>query len=76
MRINATAHMPCGACPAGVYDYAAVEAGVALFGACESQRDALRAAPRCRHKPGRVCMGCRDFIVASTFPITDRAGEG
>lgn len=61
--------IPCGCCHAGVYAYDAVRGGLELFGSCSTQKEALRVAPRCLHRPKQICMGARDFIVASTFPM-------
>lgn len=61
--------MPCGCCDAGTYAYEAIQGGLDLFGECTTRKEALRSAPRCMHRPKQICMGARDFIVASTFPI-------
>lgn len=61
--------MPCGQCPAGTYAYGAVVGGVDLFARCETRRDALRSAPKCRTRPGMACRGCVDWIRAAEFPV-------
>lgn len=61
--------MPCGHCPAGTYALEAVMGGIELFANCQTRRDALRAAPRCKFDGRKICMGSRDFIVASRFPL-------
>lgn len=61
--------MPCGCCRAGVYAYDAILGGLELFGQCSTRKEALKVAPRCIHRADQICMGSRDFIVASTFPI-------
>lgn len=61
---------PCGNCLAGTYAYGAVRGGIELFGDCPDQISALRVAPRCKHRPRQICMGARDFIVSSSFPIS------
>jgi hypothetical protein len=74
MRDPTEKELPCGCCSAGVYAYEAIKGGLELFGQCQTRKEALRSAPRCSHRPKQICMGARDFIVASTFPI-DVAGE-
>lgn len=62
--------MPCGCCDAGTYSATPVLNGLAMFGSCETRKDALRAAPRCKHNGKRICFGARDWIISMTFPIT------
>lgn len=66
---------PCGCCQAGTYAYGAIRGGLELFGACQSQKEALKVAPRCIHRPQQICMGARDFILASDFPIDLAAAQ-
>lgn len=63
--------MPCGACPAGVYDYVPWAKGHAMFGG-KSRKEALKEAPRCKRDSTKICMGCRDFILchAENIPTT------
>ena len=61
--------LPCGACDVGIYDITVIAAGFRLFAECQSRRDALKCAPRCKHNARQICMGARDFIVGSAWPL-------
>lgn len=63
--------IPCGECPAGTYAWGAVKGGINLFGECQSYLEALLRVPPCRSNPKRRCLGCMDFLIGQTFPMSD-----
>lgn len=62
--------MPCGHCDAGTYSATPVLNGLAMFGDCTTRKEALSAAPRCKHDAGHICWGARDWIIGMTFPMS------
>lgn len=67
--------MPCGCCDAGTYSVTPVLNGLAMFGHCASQKEALKIAPRCQHEPKHICWGARDWIVSMQFPMSAQARQ-
>lgn len=62
--------MPCGSCDCGTYAVGAFLAGLETFGGMQSQKQALRAAPQCKHEK-HICFGARDFILSCDWPLDD-----
>jgi uncharacterized protein (UPF0335 family) len=62
--------LPCGSCAAGVYHEVPVLKGLEMFGHCETRKQALAEAPRCKCGGSHICFGARDWILAMEFPIT------
>lgn len=61
--------IPCGSCAAGIYDIVPITNGAEMFGHCQTQKQALREAPRCKKDGKHICFGARDFIVSAQFPF-------
>jgi hypothetical protein len=62
--------MPCGGCDTGIYSPTPVMNGLAIFGECASRKEAIRAAPRCRHA-SHICYGALDWIQGTQFPMPE-----
>jgi len=60
--------LPCGNCACGIYAPQAIEEGLLMFGGMQTQREALKAAPKCKHDQ-HICFGARDFILSCGWPL-------
>lgn len=68
-----TSKIPCGHCDAGTYEIEPIFHGLRTYGNCQTKREALRLAPRCKHDVGHICYGARDWVDGTTFPMTREA---